>query len=214
MSNIIHECVLCGKVGRTVRVDGKRYCDKHYKRWQSTGKFTIDPTSHIYETDGFAVIRTRKGDEFKIDSCDVEKCKKLNWCTTAKGYGQAHIDGKYIKLHRYLMFGSAHSDMLIDHINGDIKDNRRENLRICTHKENSLNRKKQHKSLARGVRKRDNRYIAEIKCDGKKIHIGSFKTLEEAVSARRREEIRLFGDFSPAISRNETGGGFELYEEE
>jgi hypothetical protein len=45
---------------------------------------------------------------------------------------------KSIQLHRFIM--DAPKGKVVDHINGDGRDNRKENLRICTFSENSRNR--------------------------------------------------------------------------
>lgn len=50
------------------------------------------------------------------------------------------VNGKTYRgfLHRLIM--SCPPDKVVDHINGNPLDNRKCNLRICTHKENCLNR--------------------------------------------------------------------------
>ena len=47
---------------------------------------------------------------------------------------------KVISMSRFIM--NAPKGMLVDHKNGDTLDNRRKNLRICTHAENGRNRTK------------------------------------------------------------------------
>ena len=83
---------------------------------------------------------------------------------------------KIIFLHRIIV--NAPKDMVVDHINGDSLDNRRCNLRICTHRQNMMN---QHKKTWKGVAHRRSRgsikehwqaYIT-IRDDGKK----KFKSL-------------------------------------
>jgi len=63
------------------------------------------------------------------------------------------IDGKQVSLlaHRVIWFlhykEPASEDKVIDHINGDPDDNRIENLRVVTHKDNSRNKKKRKKKV-------------------------------------------------------------------
>lgn len=80
----------------------------------------------------------------------------------------------------------------IDHINGDRCDNRIENLRSVTRQENAKNLKyiKPGPSGVNGVRYRKGNggWVAEIRSDGKKIHIGSFRCKTAAVIARKQAE--------------------------
>ena len=88
----------------------------------------------------------------KIDYDDIEKIKKYYWnIRYDKRYPKHYIEtfqkGKRIHLHRYILglyyFSKSKT---IDHINGDSLDNRKSNLRICTHKENMQNLKIQRRS--------------------------------------------------------------------
>jgi len=65
---------------------------------------------------------------------------------------------KFVRLSRFIMNPPA--GLVVDHINGDGFDNRRENLRICTQRQNTLNRKYESNTGFVGV----NVYIR----DGKK----------------------------------------------
>lgn len=51
--------------------------------------------------------------------------------------------GKKIYLHRFLM--DSPEGLIVDHINHQTLDNRRENLRVVTHSENMKNRIKWYK---------------------------------------------------------------------
>ena len=101
-------------------------------------------------------------------------------------------------LHRLLM--DPPKGMVIDHINHNGLDNRRENLRICTRAENSRNRGKQKNNTSgyKGVcwYKRDKKWRAQIKKDSKKIHIGYFDIIEDAARAYDAKAKELFGEFA------------------
>jgi len=79
----------------------------------------------------------------------------------------------------------------IDHVNGDKMDNRRENLRLRTRKEQMTNPndglRVTNKSGVRGVSfiKAENRWYANVMIDGKTRSLGKWKTLEEAKAARQ-----------------------------
>jgi len=82
----------------------------------------------------------------------------------------------------------------IDHINHVRDDNRIINLREVTHSENHKNRTKQSNNTSgvTGVHwlEEKERWQAYIKGDDKKIHLGTFKNKNDAISARKEAEIK------------------------
>jgi hypothetical protein len=133
--------------------------------------------------------------KFIVDPDDYEKFVKNNSFHLDKGYV---TNGKKKYLHRLIM--NAPDDMVVDHINGDKLDNRKENLRICTNQQNQMNRgkTKNNKTGFKGVcfNKRDNKYQANIKVDGKKKHLGLFEKSEDAYKAYCDACVRYHGEFS------------------
>jgi len=101
-----------------------------------------------------------------------------------QGYISVSINRNKYLLHRLAWF-YVHKEWpeVIDHINGDKKDNRIANLRSVTQYENTLNRKK-YKGF-QGVHwcSQQGRYKAKIKIDKKTVYIGSFKCPKEAEKA-------------------------------
>jgi hypothetical protein len=72
-----------------------------------------------------------------IDSGDVVAVMGHRWSATKRKNGlyvRGTVNGTDSLLHRFIMEPPA--DMTVDHINGNTLDNRRGNLRICTHAEN------------------------------------------------------------------------------
>lgn len=148
-------------------------------------------------------VKTAKGDVFICDAEDKAKVEKHSWCKNKNGgYLVANVDGKIVRLSRFIL-GLEDPALVVDHINGNVNDNRKSNLRCCTQKENSRNCKKQKsKTGFTGVRKTKNgSYTARIMFNRKEICLGTFKTIEEAIHARRDGEKRYFGEFSPNLSR-------------
>ena len=95
-------------------------------------------------------------------------------------------------LHRYLL--NPPKGLTIDHINRNPLDNRRCNLKICTQFENNQNQS--HNTSGKvGVSyfKKDNKYKAYIKVNGKQISLGMYKDFKDAVKARIKAEKKYFG---------------------
>lgn len=86
--------------------------------------------------------------------------------------------------------------MVIDHKNGNPWDNRLDNLEVTTYQNNNLRRIQNRNKMGGfplGIRKVGNRYTATIKLNEKLLWIGAFSSLEEAVEARRKKQIELYG---------------------
>tara|TARA_R110002126_G_scaffold55782_1_gene149507 strand:- start:470 stop:976 length:507 start_codon:yes stop_codon:yes gene_type:complete len=75
--------------------------------------------------------------------------------------------------------------LVVDHINNVKTDNRLENLQIITNRENSSKDRKGGTSKYIGVTwfKRDKKWMAAIKIDGKRKHLGLFLDEKEAGQA-------------------------------
>lgn len=87
---------------------------------------------------------------------------------------------------------------IVDHINGNGLDNRRSNLRICTHAQNLMNRgaSKTNRTGLRGVTAhRKNSFRARIRVHGKLHDLGCFRTAEEAGAAYDAAARQLHGEF-------------------
>ena len=93
----------------------------------------------------------------------------------------------------------APKNKIIDHINHNVLDNRKNNLRICTQNDNAKNKSKQinNTSGVTGVSwyKRYEKWRVRIQANNKDILIGYFDDKEEAIKARKEAEIKYFGEF-------------------
>jgi hypothetical protein len=85
-------------------------------------------------------------------------------------------------------------ELVADHINHNKIDNRKSNLRAVSQQENMHNKStfKSNKSGHTGVHynKKANRWTVSIGYNGKAKYIGCFKTIEEAVKARKEAELK------------------------
>ena len=100
-----------------------------------------------------------------------------------------------ILMHQFLGFQNY------DHIDRNELNNRRYNLRICTHKENCQNRGmySNNTSGVKGVywAKLIQKWTARIQIDGKNTNLGSFSKKEDAIIARLKAELQYYGEFAP-----------------
>ena len=118
------------------------------------------------------------------------------------GYLRLKLDGVEYRLHRVIwkLYHGEDPKYFIDHINGVRDDNRIENLREATSIENVRNINKLVKRNTSGYvgvsfcTKRK-RYRTSIRYEGRSIHIGEFKDLNEARTRRVLLEKALYKEF-------------------
>jgi len=124
------------------------------------------------------------------------------FCLNSGGYViySGAKDGLHNKfLHRIIM--DDPEDLVVDHINRNRLDNRRENLRIVSQQENGMNlsMSKRNKSGVAGVHwnKTRDKWQAQISYKYKHIFLGYFEKLEDATKTRKDAEMKYFGEFKP-----------------
>ena len=110
-------------------------------------------------------------------------------------------DGKYFGLlHRFVMgLVGLKKGFFVDHANHDGLDNRKANLRVCSHAENMRNRRRNKgKELPKGVSFSVSKgsFSVCVVREGKKHRKGGFKTLEEASDFCRVLCVSLHGEFA------------------
>lgn len=187
------KCSFCERTDDLCKIKtikGKHYCPKHLSRHyrkQDMNKTSIyDENEYIIESDvAKIVLRDLHGEvagEAVIDIDDVNRCKKYKWhIRSSKGrtkYVVASLpENEKIHLHRFIIGYDGPLD--VDHINRNGLDNRKANLRIVTHAENTAN------NANTGIRKTEaGRYIASCCRNYKTHYIGTYDNYDEAVAAR------------------------------
>lgn len=117
------------------------------------------------------------------------------------GYLIIKIDGKAYRAHQLAwLLARGHIPDVIDHRNRNTLDNRLCNLREATRLQNAQNhtRKRKASGLPHGVRVTPyGKYVARIRDNKRPLHLGTFKTAEEAAQAYLQAQKKYFGDFAP-----------------
>lgn len=170
----------CGKEKvinfQSVKAGKTKSCGCNYK--EILGKLRKKENKYYKKKDYIIGYATNTNNKFYIDNDDYEKIKDISWYEASNGYmSHKERNKKVILMHRYIL--NVKNDMLVDHINHNKRDNRKKNLRLVTHRENNLNRKKKPKGISK--HKVGNNYYYMVQLDG---YRGNFKTYKEAKNVR------------------------------
>ena len=150
-------------------------------------------------------ILLTNGEYAIVDDDAPEVVFNLRWHKSTRGYAifstsHSHHGNKVVfRMHRVIM--NAPPGTEVDHINGNPLDNRRENLRLASHRENAANQVKQRvkrSSRYKGVTyyKRDGNWQAKIHKGGVTHHLGYFNDEVDAARAYNTAARGLFGTFA------------------
>lgn len=122
--------------------------------------------------------------------------RKAGWFSGCEehGYRSISVCGRLQRAHRiaWLLMTGEWPNLSIDHIDGDRANNRWANLRMVPLAVNCQNVRRPSRNnttgalgVSRGPSK-TSPYIASIRVDGKRIHIGCFSDIEQAAEAYLR----------------------------
>lgn len=119
-------------------------------------------------------------------------CKPALSSSSNLGYLQGALFGQHCKAHRVifkLMLGIEAEE--VDHLNGDRKDNRWENLRAVSRDANQQNRALRLDNVTghHGISETDaGTYRVTFGAEGAKKYIGTFESIDTAIAVRRALE--------------------------
>lgn len=135
------------------------------------------------------ILYTACGNEFQIDEDDLKLVEGHTFSMRGEYVGTWDGTHRWY-LHKLIM----PSNQEVDHINTDKMDNRRDNLRYTTH---SINMQNRHGwgEYPKGVTYDQNKdlFRARIQINGKRIGLGRYKLLEDAVKAYNAAAIEHYG---------------------
>lgn len=137
-----------------------------------------------------------------VDGKDYERLAKYKWHANKIGKTYYAFNGrgrKQVSMHRLILGLTKGDGKLTDHQNHCGLDNRKCNIRICTHSENQHNLKsRKGSSKYKGVcwYKRRKKWYAYIHLGNKSIHLGSFYKEIDAARAYDQKAKELFGEFA------------------
>lgn len=177
-------CPSCGDIcGAKIRVGNFNIS----KPDLSTVEKPIDSTLINVGNKGYYVI---------VDLEDYDDLKKVNWNKIKGGY----IYNKKLGLmHRHIM--ECPKNMFVDHINHVVNDNRKSNLRICTHSENMKNtilKKDGMSSMYKGVGwyPSKNKWVSRISVNNTRMCLGYFTHEKDAALAYNEAAIEHHKEFA------------------
>lgn len=129
--------------------------------------------------------------------------KAYPWRNIGAGYLATTFERNTYYLHRLVwQYHTGEDPTMVDHKNGDKKDCRIGNLRICTPSQNQYNgpRKKNNALGAKGVvfhpKCKSRPYQAKVVSLGRTTSIGYYSSVAEAASAYRAALTALAGEFA------------------
>lgn len=148
-------------------------------------------------------IPLNQGKAALVDGADYESLAIHKWFLCA-GYARRNEMNDWkltrIYMHRAILGLVAGDPRRVDHINGDRLDNRRANLRVCTHQENIWNSRisRNNECGFKGVHliKETGRYRASITVAGKSIHLGCAATKKAAHALYMDAANKFYGEFA------------------
>ena len=141
-------------------------------------------------------INLTQGYQAIVDDEDYEFLSQFKWHYN-NGYAwiTRRVGGKCTKITMHNLIIKSSLGNVVDHINKNPLDNRKENLREASYQLNRLNSNQKNYSW----HKLHNKYIVTVGKEGKSYHGGYFSTEEEAKIAAEELRNKLYPEFSGGI---------------
>lgn len=137
-----------------------------------------------------------------VDDADYEWLSQYKWCACRQHGGNRWyaISGAKPQLLMHRLILNPSQGMETDHINHEGLDNRRFNLRACTHQQNQYNRipQKGGTSQFKGVYwyKQYKKWQVQLCINGNRLFLGYFKKEKDAARSYNKAAFKHFGEFA------------------
>lgn len=186
------------------KCDGNAHAALHLlqRRFHTAARKRADSGGHSIEYIKSRVSYCPSTGEFRWLSGRPDRIGEIAGNRNGK-YAMIKIGPKNYNAHRlaWVIMTGEWPSCFVDHINGQPRDNRWENLRSATQSQNMANAKSivKNSGLPRGVGDRGKgrlRYRASLKMNGKYIMLGAYETSEEAGEAYAKAAKLYFGEFA------------------
>lgn len=133
-----------------------------------------------------------------FDIEDYDLIKNILWKLDESGYARGYdvVSKKYIRMHKIIT--NTNKDTIVDHINMNKLDNRKENFRFATHSQNRINSpvRSNNTTGIQGVTFENNKWRSRITVNNKSIHLGVFDDFNDAVITRLKAEKKYYKEFA------------------
>lgn len=205
-------CNVCGRLSfRKTSAHGLVWCAKHYRQQKKHGHAIDNNPRTAYDRNEIRINdKIAEMDLYDqsnnviattiFDAEDVEKIRYTKWKLSSSGY--VMYTPKFKGGNKHFSRVILNTDQFVDHINHNILDNRKSNLRIVTKSQNAINRTNPPKGVSQ---MKNGLWYAYIKINRKMINLGHYSDIEEALWARWFAEKQIFKAFAydkpePAIT--------------
>ncbi|HAR45060.1 MAG TPA: endonuclease [Nitrospiraceae bacterium] len=180
-------------------------------RRQNPAAVSLLPAVQVAKDNAYKTIPLTQGKVAIVDADDYAMLIKHKWIADKKrrDYCACRSVGprssrKTIYMHRVILGAGPHE--MVDHINGDGLDNRKANIRKCTHAENQRNIHARNSICGfKGVTKVQRNYQLKkpwVACitvgckQSRRIHLGYFENPVDAAHAYDHAAQKYFGEFA------------------
>jgi hypothetical protein len=140
-----------------------------------------------------------------VDEADYPYLSQFKWHADKRNktfYARGYVGEKGKKAKRYMhrVITNASEEMEVDHEDHDGLNNRRYNIRVCTHHQNQMGQDSVRgtSSQFKGVtwQKKKGKWRTQIMYEKKLINLGYFLDEIEAAKAYDKKAKELFGEFA------------------